>query len=147
MPQDSSSLLPMHSDVWSGNSPYEVVFWLPLVNCSKTQSMFLIPRYISREIQKDFDKFKNLSSNEIFNELKKEMVFLDVKYGQGLIFSHSIIHGNIINEEKTTRWTFNTRFKSLLTPYRDKELGESFFPLIIKPATRIGYEFEQETNQ
>ena len=32
IPGDDSALLPTHSDVWSGCSPFEVVFWLPLVN-------------------------------------------------------------------------------------------------------------------
>ena len=35
LPNDKSSLLPLHSDVWSGDSPYEIVVWLPLVNCTK----------------------------------------------------------------------------------------------------------------
>ena len=41
LPNDDSSLLPVHSDVWQGDSPYELVLWLPLVNCSKTKSMYL----------------------------------------------------------------------------------------------------------
>ena len=30
VPKDDSSLLPVHSDVWSGCSPFEVVLWMPL---------------------------------------------------------------------------------------------------------------------
>jgi sporadic carbohydrate cluster 2OG-Fe(II) oxygenase len=30
LPHDDSSLLPIHSDVWSGDSPYEVVLWISL---------------------------------------------------------------------------------------------------------------------
>ena len=40
MPDDDSSLLPIHSDVWSGCSPFEVVVWIPLVDCQKTNSIF-----------------------------------------------------------------------------------------------------------
>ena len=39
-PKDKSSLLPIHSDTWSGLSPFEAVAWLPLVNCYKTKSMY-----------------------------------------------------------------------------------------------------------
>jgi hypothetical protein len=53
------------------------------------------------------------------------------------------MHGNRVNEEKTTRWTFNIRLKGLLTPYGVKELGESFLPVIVRPATRIGFEYEE----
>ena len=42
-PKDSSSLLPIHSDIWSGDSPFEVVVWIPLVNCYKTKAMFILP--------------------------------------------------------------------------------------------------------
>ena len=43
MPNDNSSILPIHSDVWSGVSPYDVVVWIPLVDCYKTKSMFILP--------------------------------------------------------------------------------------------------------
>ena len=42
-PNDSSSLLPFHSDTWAGDSPFETVVWLPLVNCKKTKSMYIVP--------------------------------------------------------------------------------------------------------
>ena len=41
-PSDDSSLLPLHSDTWDGDSPFESVLWLPLVNCFKTKSMFIL---------------------------------------------------------------------------------------------------------
>ena len=43
LPNDESSLLAVHSDVWSGDSPFEVVVWIPLVNCYKTKSMYILP--------------------------------------------------------------------------------------------------------
>lgn len=43
-PNDNSSLLPIHSDVWSGNSPYELNLWIPLVNCFKTKSMYILEK-------------------------------------------------------------------------------------------------------
>ena len=42
-PNDSSSLLEVHADVWSGDSPYETVAWIPLVDCYKTKSMYILP--------------------------------------------------------------------------------------------------------
>ena len=33
---DDSALLPVHSDVWSGCSPFEVVVCTPLVDCKNT---------------------------------------------------------------------------------------------------------------
>ena len=42
IPLDKSSLLPVHADTWSGDSPFETVVWLPLVDCYKTKSMFIL---------------------------------------------------------------------------------------------------------
>jgi sporadic carbohydrate cluster 2OG-Fe(II) oxygenase len=50
-PNDNSSLLPIHSDVWSGDSPYEINLWVPLVNCYKTKSMYILE-------QKNYTDFK-----------------------------------------------------------------------------------------
>ena len=140
-PKDDESLLPLHSDVWSGNSPYEVVFWLPLVDCFKTKSMFVLDRTKSQKVFSEFSRYSDLTAEELFQEIKPDLEWLTVPEGKGIIFSHSILHGNRINEEDTTRWTFNIRFKSLLSPYAQKELGETFIPLNVKPVTRVGYEY------
>ena len=71
LPNDSSSLLPVHSDVWSGDSPYEVVVWLPFVDCYKTKSMFILPPKANIKLNKNFDKFYGKSSERIFNFIKK----------------------------------------------------------------------------
>ena len=63
LPKDNSSLLPIHSDVWSGCSPYELVLWIPLVSCKSTKSMFILPNKHNSQIYKNFKKFKN--SNEL----------------------------------------------------------------------------------
>ena len=143
MPDDDSSLLPLHSDVWSGNSPYEVVFWMPLVDCYATKSMYILPRNVSDNVLADFPRYAGMSAEGFFKALEPQMEWMNVPFGEALIFSHSIIHGNRINREPHTRWTMNTRFKSLLSPYGSKELGESFLPITIRPATRVGFEYKE----
>ena len=55
---------------------------------------------------------------------------------------HSIMHGNIINRTSETRWSLNCRYKSLMSPYDKKIIGETFIPFEIKPATKFGLEYE-----
>ncbi len=144
-PQDKSSLLPIHADTWDGDSPYELVVWLPLVNCFKTKSMFMLSRKYNREFEKLYKK--NKSKNfDIFKTLKGKLKWLDVKFGDVLIFNLCLPHGNIVNKELETRWSMNCRFKNLFSPYADKKLGEFFTPLDIKPITKIGmsYKFPDE---
>lgn len=142
-PGDASSLLPLHSDVWSGNSPYEVVFWLPLVDCYATKSMYVLPKPQTDAVLAEFERYASLSAEAFFQAIEKDVVWMDVPQGRGLIFWHGLIHGNRINGEADTRWSMNTRFKGLLSPYGTKELGESFLPITLRPATRFGYAYRE----
>ena len=140
LPKDNSSLLPIHSDVWSGCSPFEVVLWVPLVDVYNSKSMFIFPKNINDKVYKKFSLYKN--SQILFDNYKNKIKFLNLKFGQGIIFAHSIIHGNIVNNTNETRWSFNCRFKSLMSPYYKKDIAETFIPISIKPATNIGLEYE-----
>ena len=70
LPNDDSSLLPIHSDTWSGDSPFEVVVWLPLVDCDTTKSMYILPPKTYGRYKKIFNKNKNASSDQIFKNKK-----------------------------------------------------------------------------
>lgn len=145
-PNDDSSLLPIHSDVWSGCSPYEIVLWIPLVSVSKTKSMFILNKNKNKVFYKNFYKFKD--SESLQNSIDKKIDWLNIKYGQGLIFSHQLVHGNKINLTNETRWSFNCRFKSLMSPYDKKDIAETFLPISIRPATIYGMNYEEpKTNK
>ncbi len=138
MPGDDSSLLHVHADVWDGDSPFETVAWLPLVDCYRTKSMFLLPPEAGREIEADFARFQGRSADTLFDEIGERVVWLDVPYGSVLLFSQNLMHGNRVNEEPESRWSMNCRFKSLFSPYAGKRLGEFFEPISIRAATRLG---------
>lgn len=142
LPKDESSLLPVHADTWTGVSPYESVIWMPLVDCFKSKSMFILPASKSKKLKKIFSDKKINKSDDIYNSIKKDLVWLDVKFGQIVIFDHSLPHGNIVNKELETRWSMNCRFKSIFTPYKDKRLGEYYEPITLKPASRRGMEYK-----
>ncbi len=139
MVNDDSSLLPIHADVYQGDSPYELVLWIPLVNCKKTKSMYILPKKVHDKNLKNFKKYN--STDEIFKKLNKKLKWLKINYGQGLIFTQNILHGNVINKEKTSRWSFNCRFKSLLSPYEGKTIGDFFIPITIRSATKLGMNY------
>ena len=103
--------------------------------------MYILPKQINKKFQEKL--FKYNSTSKIFNEVKGKVKWLDIKYGQGLIFTQNIMHGNVVNVEKTTRWSFNCRFKSLLSPYSGKTIGDFFSPITIRAATRLGMNYEE----
>ncbi len=138
LPGDESSLLPVHSDVWSGDSAFEVVVWVPLVDCYRTKSMFILPRKPNDEHSKRLAEFQGKDTEELFRTIEPDVKWLNVSVGQGLIFTHTLMHGNRRNEENEARWSMNCRFKSLLSPYDTKRLGEFFEPITLRAATRLG---------
>jgi len=141
-PKDSSSLLPVHSDVWSGDSPFEVVVWIPLVDCYNSKAMYILPPTEYKKIEKNFSKYSGNSSYDFFNKIKKKLKWIKINYGQILIFNQALPHGNVVNEEKETRWSMNCRFKSIFSPYGDKKIGEFFEPITLRPASKIGMNYK-----
>ena len=147
LPGDSSSLLPVHADTWSGDSPFEVVVWVPLVDCFDTKSMYLLPPAKLELVDEFFkEKSKLESSEDLFREIEREVVWINAKEGQFVLFNQSLPHGNRVNQEVETRWSMNCRFKSVFSPYQDKKLGEFFEPITLRPASRVGiyYRFPGE---
>tara|TARA_B100001123_G_scaffold369674_1_gene431493 strand:- start:205 stop:1032 length:828 start_codon:yes stop_codon:yes gene_type:complete len=148
MPDDKSSLLPLHADVWNGDSPYEVVVWVPLVDVYNTKSMYILPASKNKIWERELSNYSGARASQLFDAVKGDLEFLSMRFGDVMIFSQNQMHGNNINEEPETRWSMNCRFKSLFSPYADKKLGEFFEPITIKPATRLGagYKFPMSDN-
>ena len=103
----------IHRDA-PANSPYEIVIWVPLVDCYGTKTMFLV------DYENTILNLKNLKQNndwELFEKnVNKNSLKLEVKFGQALIFMTSLLHGSEINTEKTTRFSINTRYKNTFAP-------------------------------
>lgn len=143
LPGDEGSLLPLHSDAWGSEcSPFEVVLWLPLVDCAGTKSMFLLPPEANAAWVARLEEFKDQGVEALYEAVEPDLEWIDIKYGEALVFTPSVMHGNRINQTKETRWSFNLRFKGLFTPYSGKRLGEYFMPISLRPASRVGLQFD-----
>ena len=141
-PNDASSLLPIHADVWSGDSPFEAVLWIPLVNCHNTKSMFILPPAESRELHNRFPEFEHKTDEDIFKAFENSLKWIEIEYGEVLLFNQNLPHGNRVNQEEQTRWSLNCRFKSVFSPYGDKRLGEFFEPVTLRAATLVGIDYD-----
>ena len=75
-------------------------------------------------------------------KIRPDIKFINIKYGEVLIFSQNLPHGNVVNLEKKTRWSFNARVKSLMSPYSKKNLLDFFEIINLKPATEFGLNYE-----
>ena len=142
LPGDESSLLPIHADTWSGDSPYEVVVWLPLVDCYGTKGMYILPPGESIKLSEQLSRQAITNSEALYKSIENNINWLEVKYGEVLIFDQALPHGNRINEEPETRWSLNCRFKGVFTPYGDKKIGEFFEPITLRAASKNGMAYQ-----
>jgi len=145
MPQDRTSLLDLHADVFAGETPYQIVQWLPLVHVRATKSMFILMRSKSEEVVTRLKDFSEGGMSAVYNAVKPDLVWLDIPYGKVLVFSPNVLHGNIVNEEPTTRWSLNCRYTGLFTPYGigERSLGSYYSPITARPVTHLGMAYRE----
>lgn len=141
LPQNQNDVLPIHADTWNGVSPFELNIWIPLVDCTDSMCLYILKRDNYKRRLKESKKLLRLTSDELFNELRDDLTWIPIDYGQILAFDQSLPHGYSLNEERNTHWSINCRFKGLHTPYWDKKLGEYFMPITVKSCTRLGMDY------
>ena len=127
MPKDVNGGMAIHNDTWGGNSPYEIILWIPLITCTKTMSLFLVPQDKTRQALSKIKASTKVS--EIEDLVKNDKIYPTIKYGQALLLSSTNLHGSSTNLEAETRWSFNVRFKNMYTPFGTKGFLETFLPV------------------
>lgn len=139
-PNDQTSVLELHSDVWTGDSPFQVVLWVPLTDSTATNAMFLLPPKESREALHRSHTGELRSMSEIHEAYAEHFKSVEIRYGSVLIFDSSCLHGNQLNTTSQTRWSLNCRFVSLLAPSTtpERRLGPYYTPIMIRPTTLMG---------
>ena len=77
--------------------PYETVVCLPLVDCYKSK-LYILPReYI--KLLKILNTI-NLSLLKRYEKIKNKLKWIDIKFGNVLIFNQCLPHGNVVNRKK-----------------------------------------------
>lgn len=145
LPRNSRDELPIHSDTWNGVSPYDLNILTPLVDCEKTKGLYILNRCEYQIALKTYPGLLKEDSSRIFRILEPQLEWVELRYGEFLAFDQCLPHGYSINEEDTTHWSLNCRFKSLFSPYSDKKLGEYFMPITTRACTRLGLEYREPT--
>ena len=104
--------------------------------------MYILPQNKVHKLNDNFKQIAGDNAEDLFQNIKKDIKWLDIKYGEVLLFNQSLPHGNRVNNEKETRWSMNCRFKGIFTPYADKKLGEFFEPITLRAASKIGINYK-----
>jgi sporadic carbohydrate cluster 2OG-Fe(II) oxygenase len=112
-PNDQNPTIP-HRDA-PPNSYFEIVIWIPLVDCALTKSMYMIDLSNTEKglklLEKEPDNWEKFL--KYFDDKK---IYVDVKFGQALFFLPYIYHGSDVNKTEETRFSLNIRFKGLFSP-------------------------------
>jgi sporadic carbohydrate cluster 2OG-Fe(II) oxygenase len=140
-PNTTNDKLDIHSDALCGNSNYELVLWLPLTKAFDSNSMYILPLEQSFEAAKKLKSGKFKDIEELKDYYKESFEFLEVEPGESVIFTHNLLHGNVVNETSQSRVSINLRFKSTLTPFGNKKMGSYYMPINTRPMTLIGRNF------
>ncbi len=143
MPQDDGSQLKLHADTMSGQSEYEVVLWVPFTNVKESNSVYVMDFDTTHEMFSNLSNYHVKGMDQLYDAYKHKAKFLEMQYGQFLLFTPTLFHGSIVNRTSTTRVSMNVRFKGLFTPYysgdeTEKKLGSFYRPFKVRPATMIG---------
>ena len=140
---DNMEISPLHRDA-PENSPYEIVLWVPLVDCYDTKSIYLLDKKNTDANLKYLDN-KNKKINNYLNRILKTKGKLpNIKFGQALIFWAGLLHTVPKNLENETRWIFNIRLKNLFSPYGRKGFLDYHEVYKKSHLTKLGMEFEKE---
>jgi len=143
LPEDDSSLLDIHADVYGGETPFQVVQWLPLVDVFDSKAMFFLPRAKTEAIVPRLVELGDGGMDQLYKLVEPDLIWLPVPYGSTLIFSPNNLHGNIVNHTVTSRWSMNCRFTGLFTPYTsaEKKIGSYYLPITTRAVSRVGMSY------
>tara|TARA_B110000008_G_C16860288_1_gene520437 strand:- start:19 stop:795 length:777 start_codon:yes stop_codon:yes gene_type:complete len=131
----------LHRDA-PGNSAYEIVIWIPLVDCYKTKGMYIV------DYESTCDLYDDLEKNQDWEHFEKKSIkkssSTPVSFGEALFFSTAILHGSHINQENETRISLNIRFKNIFSPSGLKNQLQFFEKFRVSEFVRIGSNLESK---
>ena len=146
MPNDESSLLGMHADTLSGQSPFEFVMWTAFTKAYDTNSMFYFDRETSKEIFYEMVQNESEGLEALREKYWAKAKFVEANESDVVLFSGTLFHGNILNTTQHNRISINCRFKNLFSPAgkiisADRGVGIFYKLLSESVATEIGREY------
>ncbi len=132
----------VHRDV-PANSPYEIVVWVPLVDCYRSKCLYVCPRKKTEEALRLLDTTAKNDWAQFEQFCLQHGKEPEVPFGSALLFWPGLFHGSRRNSEQETRWSLNMRFKNLFSPAGLKEPFEFFKILQLSPLAKLAIDFQK----
>lgn len=147
MPGDITSVLGLHMDTLSGQSPFEIVMWVPFTCVNASNGMYYFDRETSKKMRLEMPQYEDKGLEYLREKYWDKRIELALGEDDVVIFSGTLFHGNVINETQTTRISINCRFKNLFSPAArnlstaERDVGIFYKLYSTSPITRIGMEY------
>jgi sporadic carbohydrate cluster 2OG-Fe(II) oxygenase len=151
IPGDGSSQLDLHTDCWSGDTPFQVNLWIPLTRCFSTNSMFLLSEAKSLQCLHLLNRNPLLDRKSLWEYVDSDD-YLTLNKGQVIIFNPALIHGNTPNTTNMTRISIKVRFKGLFSPdasteHISRSAGPYYRPFSMSSWTRFALRIDRINQQ
>jgi len=145
---DDIGVSPTHRDA-PPNSMYEIVAWVPLVDCYASKGMTILDKNNTEKgINLLLDDDNN--NNELEKLARTKGKKTDICFGSAIFFWSALLHSVPVNTEDETRWSLNLRYKNLYSPYGGKGLADYYRILKLSPLSQLAINREKrklENNQ
>jgi len=138
-PGDSQTSEP-HRD-FPANSAFELVLWVPFVDCPIGRSLYVCSAKKSFEIAGKLNSGKFNDLDRFRDDVLQSSEEVPVMYGEALLFMAPLFHGSEINRTDSTRITCNLRLKSLFTPHGMKSPYSFWDTYSTSPFTDMAIDF------
>mgnify|MGYP002005111453 CR=1 FL=1 len=110
----------LHSD-FPTNSAFEVVVWIPMVDCDKSNGMYLQNLAQTRAMINELEESEGKSWARVKAKVEEDAIAVPVSFGECLIFMTPLFHGSKVNTSNVTRTSFNFRLKGMFSPCGKKD--------------------------
>lgn len=151
MPNDVNSQLNLHTDTISGQSEYEVVLWTPLTRAYQSNSIYIFEKDLSFDIYANLSKYERIGNTGLYERFKDKAQFIEVEPPNYLMFSSTLLHGNVINHTNSTRVSFNYRYKPTYSKKEinvpnERKFGTFYVPVSLSPITKLVMDYKEPSN-
>src|SRR3546814_13669354 len=79
--------------------------------------MYILPPGVNRTVRERMSGLRDGGRDvDLFEAYRDAFRWVPVQYGQTLVFSPILLHGNVRNDTAESRWSLNCRLTGLFTP-------------------------------
>jgi sporadic carbohydrate cluster 2OG-Fe(II) oxygenase len=125
----------LHRDA-PANSEFEIVVWVPFVDCSSDMSLFILNLESTANCLSELRKSSGSNWPQVKAKIENEAVPIPVNFGEALIFMTPLYHGSKVNTGLSTRVSTNFRVRSMFAPSGLKDSLNFWEILVISPFTK-----------